>query len=124
MDMDKQIAHWRGGAEEDLAVARDLLQMGHAKHALFFAHLAVEKALKAHVAKTILAVPPRIHNLRRLAELAGIEVNGEETEYLADLNQWQIDSRYGDDDLPESSFAPSDLLRFSGEYTSWLIKKL
>lgn len=49
IDIDKQISFWRNSAEEDLAVARDLVHRNRIRHGLFFAHLALEKALKAHV---------------------------------------------------------------------------
>ena len=44
IDVDKQIAFWRGSAEEDMAVARDLVHRNHTRHGLFFAHLGLEKA--------------------------------------------------------------------------------
>jgi len=50
-DVEKQIAYWRGGAEEDMAVARELIAGKRVRHGLFFAHLALEKALKAIVCR-------------------------------------------------------------------------
>jgi HEPN domain-containing protein len=41
---------------------------------VFFAQLALGKALKAHICSHTLDLPPRIHNLVRLAELSGIEI--------------------------------------------------
>jgi AbiV family abortive infection protein len=57
MDVGKQIEYWRSGAEEDLAAARSLLEKKHFRHALFFAHLAIEKVLKAHVTHETKTIP-------------------------------------------------------------------
>jgi len=70
IDINKQINFWRSGGEEDLAVARDLVNRNRIRHGLFFAHLALEKALKAHVCRVTQDIAPRLHNLVRLAELA------------------------------------------------------
>ena len=51
IDVNKQIAFWRKSAEEDMAVARGLVHQNHIRHGLFFAHLGLEKALKAHVCR-------------------------------------------------------------------------
>jgi HEPN domain-containing protein len=39
---------------------------------LFFAHLALEKLLKAHVCRATRDLAPRVHALLRLAERAGL----------------------------------------------------
>ena len=49
IDIAQQIAYWRSGAREDWSVAVDLVERGRTRHGLFFVHLAIEKALKAHV---------------------------------------------------------------------------
>ncbi len=71
MDVEKQIEHWRQGSAEDWEVAIKLVEDGKSRHDLFFAHLALEKILKALVCRQTRDVPPRIHNLSRLSELAG-----------------------------------------------------
>ncbi len=42
MDVPKQVDYWRIGGQEDLAAAKSLLEKGHLRHGLFFAHLALE----------------------------------------------------------------------------------
>lgn len=69
VDVPKQVEYWRKSSDEDFAAAQSLLEKGHFRHCLFFAHLAIEKMLKAHVTWQTKDVPPRIHNLIRLAEL-------------------------------------------------------
>lgn len=70
IDINKQINYWRNSAIEDWEVARELLKSGRVRHGLFFAHLAIEKLLKAHVCRSTKDLAPRIHNLVRLADMA------------------------------------------------------
>ncbi len=49
IDIEKQIAYWRDGSIEDWQVAQELISNGRIRHGLFFAHLSLEKLLKAHV---------------------------------------------------------------------------
>jgi len=51
MDVQKQIEYWRYGSADDMEAATVLLEKNKFRQALFFAHLAVEKMLKAHVAR-------------------------------------------------------------------------
>src|SRR3990172_12817951 len=94
VDIDKQITYWREGAREDWAVARELLDRGRIRHGLFFAHLALEKALKALVCRRTQDIAPPIHNLVRLAEVAGVELAREQVDLLADVNAFNIEARY------------------------------
>lgn len=72
LDSGKQVDYWRQGADEDWEVAVKLVTDGKSRHGLFFAHLALEKMLKALVCRHTRDVPPRIHNLTRPSELAGL----------------------------------------------------
>ena len=49
IDIGKQIAYWLNSAREDWDAAQELVRSGRVRHGLFFAHLALEKALKAQV---------------------------------------------------------------------------
>jgi HEPN domain-containing protein len=94
VDIDHQVRYWREGALEEWEVAGEMLQKGRARHALFFAHLAVEKALKARVCRRTYELAPRTHNLVRLAELAGLELERERLRVLTDLNAYAQAGRY------------------------------
>ena len=96
MDVQKQIDYWRTGSEEDIGAAEVLFETERYRHALFFAHLAVEKALKAHVAKRTGELPPKIHNLIRLAEIARITLQSDQTQWLRAFNLYQLEGRYPD----------------------------
>ncbi len=70
--MDQAVAGWVRLAERDIRSARVLLENGDPENALFLCQQAIEKALKAHVQVTTDDPPPRIHNLMKLAQVAGL----------------------------------------------------
>jgi len=125
IDVQKQISYWRSGAEEDLAAARALLEKGHLRHALFFAHLGMEKMLKAHVTRETRSIPPRIHNLVRLAEIARLPLSPEQRVSLRQFDIYQSEGRY-----PDSAQITLDLdtarerLSSAEEMVRWLTAQL
>ena len=93
MDWRQQAEYWRATSSEDMALAVDLLNSGRRRYALFFAHLALEKALKALIASKE-GQPPKIHNLLVLAEKAGLNLEDSRRVFLARMNEYQIEGRY------------------------------
>ncbi len=71
----KQINYWIEGAAEDWQVAQELANLGRTCHSLFFAHLALEKTLKANICRATNNLAPRMHALLRLAELAELNLS-------------------------------------------------
>lgn len=63
LNIQKQIEYWISNAESDLETAKLLISNNKILHGLFFCHLVIEKALKAHVTKDTNEVPPKSHNL-------------------------------------------------------------
>lgn len=96
MDVQKQIDYWKTGAEEDMGAAGILSEKQRFRHALFFAHLALEKALKAHVVIHTRSIPPRTHNLIKLSEIAGLSLPPDKAEFLNTFDAYQMQSRYPD----------------------------
>ena len=94
IDIAKQIAFWRDSAKEDWDVARQLVDNGRTRHGLFFAHLAIEKILKAIICKHSQDLAPRLHNLSRLAELAALTLDTGRMEVLAEMNAFHVEGRY------------------------------
>jgi HEPN domain-containing protein len=125
IDIQKQVIYWRDSAVEDLQVANELVQAGRFRHGLFFFHLALEKMLKALVCLHTQDLAPRIHNLVRLAEIAGLEIAPRWLDTLADINMFNIEGRYPDNILPllsqEEAIA---YLNKSEEIFWWLIIQL
>lgn len=124
IDVAAQITYWRTGAEEDWVVALELLDKDRVRHSLFIAHLALEKALKAHVCKETRDLAPRIHNLVRLAELAALKLDEQQLDILADMNIFNIHGRYPTSPAsPTLEQAESYIARADGVFR-WLIGQL
>jgi HEPN domain-containing protein len=122
---EKQINQWRNGAEEDWAAAEDLIRLGRVRHGLFFAHLALEKALKAHICRTTRDLPPRIHQLLRLAERASLPLLDEQRIFLARFDRHHLEGRYPESLLETlSTDAARQELQAAKEVLVWLIRQL
>jgi HEPN domain-containing protein len=123
VDIARQVTHWHDGALEDWQVAADLIEKRRARHALFFMHLAVEKALKAQVCRHTGDLAPRTHNLVRLVEVAGLALSSEHFDLLAETNEFALSGRYPDTTLPMPSL--DDAAAHRGkleEVFQWLIR--
>ena len=99
VDVPQHIEYWRNGSDEDIAAARDLLKSRHTRHGLFFAHLALEKIIKAHVVKTSKKPAPKIHNLVWLISNSGLELDEDRLDFLGKFNIFQLECRYPDDNV-------------------------
>ena len=125
VDVSKQIDYWKTSSDEDFAAAESLLEKGHFRHSLFFAHLAIEKMLKAHVTRQTKDVPPRIHNLIRLAEMAGLHLEPEQAGFLRSFDMYQLEGRYPDSaHLIIDSKTAGEKLALSGDILQWLKAQL
>lgn len=71
-----------------------MLASGRYLYVLFCCQQAVEKALKAVIVSRTGKLPPRMHNLLRLAEVAGIESGPGPVRFLGELSAYYIQSRY------------------------------
>lgn len=125
VDIAKQVEYWRKLALEDWPVASKLVQDGSLRHGLFFIHLALEKAAKAHVCRMTQDMAPYTHNLVRLADLAKLSLLPEQLRVLTEANSFNIQSRYPESLLP----APprEEALRFvkeAEEVFQWLMRQL
>jgi len=123
IDIEKQVAYWRNGAREEWTVAMELMDHGHIRHGLFFAHLALEKALKAHFCLKMRILAPRIHNLVSLAEQAGLALDQSRRKTLADMNLFSMAGRYPEalSPMPDMQKA-ADLMKQAEEVFTWLIQ--
>lgn len=85
----------------------------------------LEKMLKAHVCKQTNDLAPRIHNLVRLAELAGLELDKDSLDFLSDIKGFNLEGRYIKHlgAVPELEQAKS-IMHCVGELTTWLNNRL
>ncbi|MEI6434386.1 MAG: HEPN domain-containing protein [Bacteroidota bacterium] len=68
----------------------DLFATKNYHWALFIGHLIIEKLLKALFIKQMKEMPPLIHDLRRIAEKAGIAVDEEHKIILDTITRFNI----------------------------------
>ncbi len=108
IDIGKQIDHWRNSGVEDWSVAQDLVLRGKIRHGLFFAHLALEKTIKAHVCKATGELASKIHNLVRLSQIAGLTLSEDQIDLLAEVSEFNIEGRYPEMLLPPPSREEAD----------------
>jgi HEPN domain-containing protein len=90
INIEKHIAQWQKGAEEDFEVAHQLIKSSKIRHGLFFLHLTLEKILKAHICRNTNDIAPRLHNLIRLSELTDIAFELEQEDFLSEMNPFNI----------------------------------
>ncbi len=90
----KTISYWLGGARYDLGVAEDLLAAGKYPYALFFGHLAIEKALKALVVKGTKQHAPYTHSLPLLSSKLIIKIPEEIKKKFAGFMEFYLEARY------------------------------
>ncbi len=94
MNIERMAQAWRRSSRDDLAVAKSLLEKRHYAHCLFFCHLAVEKELKRIYLLRQKEIPPAIHNLVRLAEKAGLDIDEPVRDSFQELTTFNIKARY------------------------------
>jgi|WetSurMetagenome_2_1015567.scaffolds.fasta_scaffold266145_2 HEPN domain-containing protein len=125
MTKEEHIKYWRESAQHDLDSAESIFDTGRYDWCLYVAHLSLEKLLKAiFVDKNDNAMPPKLHNLVRLAELSKVELDDTQKFLLDKINDFNIQTRYPDYKLEfykqcDSKFAAEYLSKIKGIY-KWL----
>jgi len=84
---------WAEQARYDLDTARAMLDSGRHLYVLFCCQQAVEGVIAGRSGQC----PPRLHNLLKLAEHAGIELDQGQVVVLEDLSRFYVQSRYPED---------------------------
>lgn len=91
---EKDVKSWVDASQYDLETAKSLLKSRRYLYVLFMCQQAVEKMLKACATVKTGEFPPRIHNLARLGELAGIDFSENDRKLLERLSLYYLQSRY------------------------------
>lgn len=107
---------WAEGANDALDSAQALYRAKKYHHALFFCHLALEKALKARYIRDNSELPPYTHDLTFLVLKTTLTLSSEQLDEIAEANTFNISARYKETKL--------DLARrATAQYTEeWLNK--
>jgi len=124
MNADKQVAYWRKSGQEDWDVALELISAKRTRHGLFFAHLAVEKTLKALVCRETKTFPPKTHNLLMLVNKINLPLSDEQKQFIARFDRYQMEGRYPDmlAPAPDEETAVAEL-NAAKDFLTWLAKK-
>lgn len=85
---------WVAQSRYDIETAKAMLDTGRYLYVLFCCQQAVEKMLKGLIAKQTSVLPPRLHNLMRLAEVASLTVPEDTARLFRRLSEFYIASRY------------------------------
>ena len=122
------VDHWVEKAHYDLDTARVLLDAGRYLYVVFCCQQAVEKALKAIIAQKTNELPPRLHNLPRLAEIAEVTLDPETETFIGKLSGCYIQTRYPDEiaELGKSMTHETAIRMYKDarEVTQWLLSML
>ena len=126
MNVEKVVQYWLTTAADDWIAAEHLFQSGDYTHALFFAHLYLEKMLKAQVVRVTGEHAPISHNLRYLAEKGDLELSTEQLALLARVTEYAIKTRYPDMELQfkrqcTQGFCAAELKKIK-EFGIWIEK--
>ena len=90
--MSTEANRWKERAIYDIDTARAMFNSKRYQYVLFCCQQAVEKMLKSIIARRTNALPPRVHQLARLAEVASIDVSEDRAGFLRELSVYYLQS--------------------------------
>jgi len=128
MEKDTRVQYWLQSAEDDWKVAGHLFEKGDYPYSLFFAHLTIEKLLKAIYADRLNSTPPYTHRLVQIAEKIPLDVPDDQWELLEIVTDFNLEARYPDEKFSfrnkcTRSFTEGNLRKIE-EFRSWLLKQI
>ncbi len=89
MDIREHIKYWLDSAAHDFDVVETLYKSGKYDWCLFAGHLVIEKVLKAFYVIDVEELPPRTHNLLRLAERTTLLLSDEQKLLLGEITRFK-----------------------------------
>ena len=126
--MKKEVKNWLDSAQYDLETAEHMFKAEKYIYTIFMCHLAIEKVLKAKVEEITAKTPPKIHNLRYLVKLSGLEPPEEIFNFLSKLSEVSIPTRYPEDfnqlEKAYNKKLAQDYLKLTKEAFEWIEKSL
>ncbi|MFA5480584.1 MAG: HEPN domain-containing protein [Candidatus Muiribacteriota bacterium] len=90
------INYWIKTSDNDFKTMQNLFSSNDYSWSLFVGHLVIEKLLKALYIKEKNETPPFTHDLNRLANKIGIEINDKKADKLDMITKFNISGRYPD----------------------------
>jgi len=91
------VKYWLKTSKDDLLSMESNFRAGNYDWTLFIGHLSLEKILKAlYIKNNISNIPPRTHNLKKIADEAQYPLTEVESLLLLEINDFNLESRYPD----------------------------
>ena len=128
--MKAKTVYWLDLCDDDLITAKALLESNRLLHMGFFCHMIIEKSLKAAVVHNTDEIPPKIHDLQKLAVLGCVfdDLDEEQFNLLDRLTPMQIEARYPEykEKIAKELTVDSckKLLTETEEFLCWIKKQL
>lgn len=95
MNIQEHVKYWLDSANNDLGAAEQLFLSERYDWCLFIGHLVTEKTLKAFfVYKNDSKIPPKTHNLLKLAEASDLPLTEGQKLFLDQVNDFNLETRY------------------------------
>jgi HEPN domain-containing protein len=95
MNIQEHVNYWLDSASNHLGDAEQLFLSARYDWSLFIGHLVIEKTLKAYfVCKNNNQIPPKTHNLLKLAEISGLPLTESQKLFLDEVNDFNLEVRY------------------------------
>ena len=95
MNVEDHANYWLDSAQNDLSAAEQLFLSAKYDWCLFIGHLVIEKTLKAYFVYTNdNKIPPKTHNLLKLAEKSNLSLTEEQKSFLDEVNDFNLEVRY------------------------------
>ena len=117
MTKEEVIQFWLESSDKDFQTMDHLYVSGDYMWSLFIGHLVIEKLLKAYYIQTKDESYPMIHNLLRIAEKAGLDLNEEQQIFFSTVTGFNINARYED-------YTQSFYQKCTREFTAIWIEKI
>jgi len=93
------VEYWVINSTEKLKTMINLYNGCRYADCLYYGHMVLEMILKANVVNITKKSSPKIHNLSRLAELANIDLDKEDSSLLFRANRFNMTGRYPDEKM-------------------------
>ena len=91
-DINRLVAHWALSAEKDHHTMLNLMESNDYSWAMFLGHIVIEKSLKALIVKHTAQHAPFSHDLLKLANLAGLSLTTDVSDYLDAITLFNINA--------------------------------
>lgn len=99
MTQQQAIDHWLSGASDALDTAEKLMELKKYHHSLFFAHLYLEKTIKAYYIYKLDTSPLFTHDLVLLLTKTNFKLSQTQLKELKEITGFNMEARYEQDKL-------------------------